>query len=152
MSSEQSTSLNEIAAAALSSESANAERKNIRLEGPCGEEVFVMADAKWTTEATANIVSNAVKYSGEGTVITAEVFSNEMFACIRINDQGPGIDPEDIPGIFGRFCRGRGVHDKEGIGVGLYLSRQITEGQGGYIKVSSEPGKGSTFEIYLPVR
>lgn len=73
-----------------------------------------------------------------------------MFAGIRIKDQGIGMSEDEIPRIFGRFYRGKKVHDKEGIGVGLYLAREIVESQGGYIKVRSEKGNGTTFEVYLP--
>ena len=73
-----------------------------------------------------------------------------MFSCISVRDQGIGIEEEEIPKLFSRFYRGSEVHDKEGIGVGLYLARQLVEEQGGYIKVKSIPGKGSTFELFFP--
>ena len=101
-------------------------------------------------EAVYNILDNAIKYSEEGTVIQVEEFSYEIFSGIRITDQGIGIAEEEIPLLFGRFYRGRMVHDKEGIGVGLYLAREIVENNGGYIKVRSQIGKGSTFDICFP--
>ena len=73
-----------------------------------------------------------------------------MFSCISVEDHGIGIEEEEIPKLFGRFYRSREVRDNEGIGVGLYLARQIVEEQGGYIKVKSTPGKGSTFELFFP--
>lgn len=107
-------------------------------------------DLKWTTEAVFNIIDNAIKYSGEGTDIKLRINTFEMFSCISVEDHGIGIGEEEIPKLFARFYRSRQVSDNEGIGVGLYLARQLTEEQGGYIKVKSAPGKGSTFEIFFP--
>ena len=107
-------------------------------------------DEKWVVEAVYNILDNAIKYSDAGTVISVEEFSYEFFSGIRITDQGVGIAEEEIPLLFGRFYRGKTVHDKEGIGVGLYLAREIVEHNGGYIKVKSEVLKGSTFDICFP--
>lgn len=132
--------------------SSKARAKNItvsRAEGD-GDPCFVCADEKWVTEAVFNILDNAVKYSPEGSGIIASVFSYEMFSGIRITDQGIGIKEDEVPRIFSRFYRGTKVHDKEGIGVGLFLARQIIEGHGGYIKVKSKEDQGSTFDICLP--
>ena len=107
-------------------------------------------DSKWTTEAVFNIIDNAIKYSGENTVINLKVTTYEMFSCISVEDHGIGIEEEEIPKLFARFYRSRDVRDNEGIGVGLFLARQLVEEQGGYIKVKSSVGKGSTFELYFP--
>ena len=103
----------------------------------------------WTTEALANIVDNAVKYTEHGT-ITISTVSYEMFARIDISDTGAGISESEQSKIFTRFYRSKNVREQEGVGIGLYLSRQIISGEGGYIKVASAPGKGSTFSIFLP--
>ncbi|MBO4863319.1 MAG: HAMP domain-containing histidine kinase [Eubacterium sp.] len=131
-------------------ETSIAKSKNIKLTVIDEHDVNVLIDAKWVTEAVGNIVNNAIKYSGEGTEITLSVFSYEMFSGIRVMDQGIGIPEEEIPKIFSRFYRGIDVHDKEGIGVGLWLARQIVEDHGGYIKVNSKVGQGSTFDICFP--
>ena len=124
--------------------------KNITIQVKEGSRYQANIDEKWVVEAVYNILDNAIKYSEEGTVIQVEEFSYEIFSGIRITDQGIGIAEEEIPLLFGRFYRGRMVHDKEGIGVGLYLAREIVENNGGYIKVRSEIGKGSTFDICFP--
>ena len=67
-----------------------------------------------------------------------------------MTDTGPGIPEEEQGGIFNRFYRGASTHSAEGLGLGLYLAREILSLQGGYIKVSSKPGNGSTFSLYLP--
>ena len=67
-----------------------------------------------------------------------------------VADTGPGIPEEEQGEIFNRFYRGVGTRTAEGLGLGLYLAREILTLQGGYIKVSSRPGSGSTFSLYLP--
>ena len=106
-------------------------------------------DMKWTAEALANIVDNAIKYTEHG-VITISAVSYEMFARIDISDTGPGIPENEQTKVFARFYRSKTVQKQEGVGIGLYLARQIITGEGGYIKVSSIPGKGSTFSVFLP--
>ncbi len=82
--------------------------------------------------------------------MTAEVIPYEMFCRIDVTDTGPGIPEEEQAKIFGRFYRSAAVSREPGVGIGLYLVRQIAEGQGGYVKVSSKPGRGARFSLYLP--
>ena len=133
-------------------ERAEAQQVIICPDATCDETVTAFFDEKWTTEAVGNILDNALKYSPAGSQVSVSLFSYEMFGGIEIADCGVGIPEDEIPRIFSRFYRGRNVHDQEGIGVGLYLARQIIEGQGGYIKVVSKPGEGSRFQVFLPRR
>ena len=112
-----------------------------------GSAVF---DPKWTEEAVCNLLDNAVKYTLAGGVITVEVKNYELFSAIQVSDTGPGIPEGEQAKIFGRFYRAPGAYQAEGVGIGLYLTRQIAEKQGGYVKVESAPGKGSTFSLYIP--
>ena len=127
-----------------------AKLKNIELILSEGTDAKANIDLKWTTEAVFNIIDNAIKYSGEGTSIKLKINTFEMFSSISVEDHGIGIGEEEIPKLFARFYRSRQVSDNDGIGVGLYLARQLAEEQGGYIKVKSALGKGSTFEIFFP--
>lgn len=111
-------------------------------------EISAVFDEKWTLEAIGNILDNAIKYTEQGG-ITVKAVGYELFSCIQISDTGIGIQEEELAQIFSRFHRSPDVHDEEGIGIGLYLSREIIAKEGGYIKVDSTPGKGSTFHIYL---
>lgn len=128
---------------------AKAEMKKIAIKKE-ETSAYAVFDKKWTKEALFNIVDNAIKYSPESSQISIKVLVYEMFLCIQVKDQGIGIDEEEIPRIFGRFYRGKNVRTDEGIGIGLYLARQIIENQSGYIKVISTPGSGSKFQIFLP--
>ena len=126
---------------------AKAERKGLDLilEPTSAKAVF---DRKWTAEALSNIVDNAVKYTDSGSVMLSAV-EYEMFVCLKVTDTGVGIAEPDIPRIFSRFERLEASRLQEGVGIGLYLAREIVSGEGGYIKVSSLPGKGSEFDIFL---
>ena len=106
-------------------------------------------DSKWTQEAIFNIADNAVKYTDKGS-ITISATEFDMFVRVDISDTGKGIPEEDLPKIFGRFYRGSSTRSEEGVGIGLHLAREIISGQGGYIKVSSMLGAGSTFSVFLP--
>lgn len=127
-----------------------ADAKDLSIVVKEGAHYRASIDEKWVVEAVYNILDNAIKYSGESTEISVEEFSYELFSGIRITDQGMGVCEEEIPLLFGRFYRGKQVHDKEGVGVGLFLARGIVEGNGGYIRVKSELKKGSTFDVCFP--
>ena len=105
---------------------------------------------KWTTEALYNLVDNAVKYTPTGGSVTLRAVGYELFCRIDVTDTGPGIPEAEQAKIFQRFYRSPSVSGEEGVGIGLYLARQIAAGQGGYLKVTSRPGEGSTFSLFLP--
>ena len=97
----------------------------------------------------ANLLENAVKYTGEGGTIQIDLNQYEMYAEIRITDTVIGIRKEEIPRIFQRFYRSKDVENLEGSGIGLYLSRLIAEKEKGYLQVESVYGKGSCFSVFL---
>ena len=107
-------------------------------------------DPRWTSEALGNVVNNAVKYTPAGGTVTLCAQKLDGFCRVDVADSGPGIPEAEQGEIFNRFYRGAGTRTAEGLGLGLYLARQILTLQGGYIKVSSTPGNGSTFSLYLP--
>lgn len=115
------------------------------------EQTFAAAvyDEKWCAEALGNIVDNAIKYTDSG-FVSISVKEYEMFCAVEISDSGMGIPEEEHGSIFARFYRSPAVSPKDGLGIGLYLAREIISGCGGYIKVSSSVGKGTTFSVYLP--
>ena len=137
-------------AAALGGILLNAEKKNIHVSVDCPPDLALAHDRKWTGEALFNILDNAVKYTPEGGTICVTVQSWELYVKIDIADSGKGIAENRQGMIFKRFYREEEVHDVDGIGIGLYLVREIVTMQGGYIKVSSAVGYGSVFSIFLP--
>lgn len=106
-------------------------------------------DRKWTTEALGNLIENAIKYTPCGSV-TLKAMEYELFTRIDVTDTGVGIEESEQPKIFARFYRSETVREDEGVGIGLYLAREIISGEGGYIKLISQKGKGSTFSVFLP--
>ncbi len=118
---------------------------------PNTPEPHAFFDEKWTLEALGNLLDNAVKYTETGG-ITVRLIPYELFCRIEIADTGIGIDEEEQAQVFTRFYRSRQVADAQGIGVGLYLAREIIAKEGGYIKLISEPGKGSVFAVNLQIR
>lgn len=128
-----------------------AQEKNIHIQLDSIEYGEAAYDLKWTREALFNILENAVKYSDEDTTINVSVTAFELYLVIHVKDEGIGILEEEKVEIFRRFYRGSRTVDKEGIGVGLYLAREIISLQSGYIKVENNNTKGAQFSIYLPI-
>ncbi len=113
-------------------------------------DVPAVFDPKWTTEALCNLVDNAIKYTPPGGRVQISVKEYDLFCRIDVKDTGIGISEEEQAKIFTRFYRSPSVNEHEGVGIGLYLTRQILNGQGGYIKVASTLGSGSVFSMFLP--
>lgn len=107
-------------------------------------------DHKWTLEALGNLMDNAIKYTQTGG-ITVRVKPYELFVSVEVEDTGIGIAEEEYAKVFGRFYRSMSVSDEQGVGIGLYLAREILKQESGYIQLASEVGKGTVFSMYLPV-
>lgn len=148
----QNVPLADTLAKAISNVVIKADKKNIKIDVQYDEQLVLKHDKKWTAEAIFNILDNAVKYTDVGGNIHIVVCRQELFTKISIEDTGKGIALERQATIFTRFYREPEVHDKEGIGIGLYLARKIITQQNGYIEVQSQAGQGSKFMIYLPNR
>ncbi|MCI8679033.1 MAG: HAMP domain-containing histidine kinase [Lawsonibacter sp.] len=129
-----------------------AEQKGISVEVQCPGDLRVSHDSKWTAEALFNLLDNAVKYTPAGGKISVSVEQWEMYVKLDVADTGRGIPESRQAAIFRRFYREEEVHDQPGVGIGLYLAREIVTRQGGYIKVTSEVGRGATFSVFLPRR
>lgn len=141
--------LESVIQSAVSQLAPKAEAREITIitEATTADAIF---DPKWTEEAIFNLLDNAVKYTPAGGEVRVRVTCYELFSAIYVSDTGPGIPEEEQPKVFQRFYRGIAHQTEEGVGIGLYLVRQIAEGQGGYVKVNSQKGTGSTFSLYLP--
>lgn len=115
-------------------------------------QIWVDLDTSKFTQVIDNIMNNAIKYSPDGGVVTAELLDKQSEVVLRISDQGLGIPKKDLNHVFDRFFRVDKARSRAqgGTGLGLAISREIIEQLGGRIWVESTEGKGSTFSIALP--
>ena len=127
-----------------------AEAKQITLTAELPDDLAAVFDAKWTEEALCNLLDNAVKYTDAGGSVSIRAVAYELFVRVDVSDTGCGIAEGEQSKIFGRFYRSAAAAQTQGVGIGLYLTRQILSCEGGYIKVSSQEGRGSTFSLFLP--
>ena len=156
------TSVNELVKSGISAVKPKAAKKDIKIITTVPEQDVAVAvapedaaveaafDMKWTLEALINVLDNAVKYSPEGGTIEVKLSETEMYAAIHVIDEGQGISEEDATKIFGRFFRSSEVQQDDGVGIGLYLTREILSKEDGYIKViSNDKREGGEFILYL---
>ncbi len=111
---------------------------------------IIEADANRLHRVFTNLLGNALKFSKEKAKITITTQVTDQDIIIKFIDQGPGIDPRDLPYIFEPFHRGQNRGKVEGFGLGLAAVKAIVEGHGGRVFVESELGKGSVFTVVLP--
>ena len=128
-----------------------AEERGITVEAGPLAPVAVAGDGAWLRQLFSNLVDNAVKYcsAGDRVRVEAERLGDEV--CVRVADDGPGIAAAELAEIFERFERGSGQQARPGFGLGLPLVREIARAHGGRIEAASEPGKGATFSVWLPI-
>src|SRR5262249_3012253 len=100
-------------------------------------------------QVVSNLLSNAAKY-GAGRPVEITVTAETGTSRLTVRDHGIGIAPEHLGRIFDRFERAVSVRHYGGLGLGLWIVRQIVEGLGGHVSVASQPGEGSTFTVELP--
>lgn len=128
---------------------AQASAKKIEVVTEEFPDIRLWHNPKWTAEAMANILENAVKYSPEGSSIKITLEALDIYTKITVADEGIGIPAEEFHLIFQRFYRGKAVEQHEGSGLGLYLAQLILKCEKGYITVSSGEGAGSRFSLFL---
>ncbi|HEU4835962.1 MAG TPA: sensor histidine kinase [Pyrinomonadaceae bacterium] len=166
----QRVDVQEMISSVVKSEARSAEKRrhDLRLD-PNLEVPPVCADPKELRRVLSNIVENAIKYTPDGGRIVLSALQQNGHVAISVADNGRGIPPEDMPILFDKFHRGRPAPHSEamlgattdaefledadvsGVGLGLYLARNVMEQMGGRITVESQVGRGSTFKLHLPV-
>lgn len=160
----------EVISSVVKSETRSAEKRKHDLRFDSNVEVPpICADPKELRRVLSNIVENAIKYTPDGGRIVLSALHKDGEVAINVADNGRGIPPEDMPILFDKFHRGRPAPHSEamrgattdaefledadvsGVGLGLYLARNVMEQMGGRITVESHVGQGTTFKLHLPV-
>ena len=113
------------------------------------DDLTAVFDLRWTAEAVGNILDNAVKYSPDRCEITISACAYDMFVRIDIADNGCGIAEDELCNIWKRFYRGKNAENEKGVGIGLYLTANILNTEGGRVSAKSDEN-GSTFTVFLP--
>jgi signal transduction histidine kinase len=145
------SNVKDLLANAISDVYSIAEEKDITILTSCDADLYAHFDKKWSSEAIVNVIENAIKYSPNGSSIQVTAKKHELFVQINITDNGTGISEEEQQNIWKRFYRGDNAGNVKGVGIGLYLVKQILASEHGFAKVKSKQGEGSTFSLYLPV-
>lgn len=140
-------SLNETVLNSINTLQVNADEKEISINFISSKDIEIIHDRKWMEEAVLNIIKNAIEHTQKNGEVNIKLIESELFVRIEIEDNGEGIATKDINRIFDRFHKGCNTINPKSIGIGLSLSKNIIENNGGDIKVESTLGKGSKFTI-----
>jgi signal transduction histidine kinase len=149
---QQQLDSNEIIRENINLARATAEKKSIKMEIQIGEPVMVMADSNMVNTVLRNLISNAVKYTGESGTVEVRTKADAKTVNVSVMDSGIGMSEEEISNIFkvDRPVSRKGTSGESGTGLGLLICKEFVEKHHGAIHVTSKPGKGSTFSFDLP--
>ena len=148
----QPTDINALASRAFSRVSQKMEEKALsEVFDPDPSLPLLLVDVDWLSEALEHILGNAIEFTPEGGTISIKTYREAPYTVIEIRDTGIGIQEEALPHIFERFWRLDEAHSTPGFGLGLPIAQQVVARHGGSIEVESTPGRGSRFEVWLPI-
>jgi len=117
-----------------------------------GAHARICVDPLRLEQILTNVVENAAKYSPDSAPIVVRVRQRDQGVVIAVVDRGSGIPRDELPLLFDRFYQAQRARAmRKGLGLGLYITKGLVEAHGGRITVHSEPGRGSTFEVWLPL-
>jgi len=146
--------LNEVVEQVVVAHIQRANDSSLRLELDLGTQMpLIWGERNQLAQVVTNLISNALNYTKTGEIyVSTHWDAVQEMACLRVEDTGMGIDPEDIPHLFERFYRGKqaGQSNIPGSGLGLGIVKEIVDLHRGKIEVKSQPGTGSIFEVRLP--
>ena len=127
-----------------------ATQAGVTLKARLDNETLAMADADAVHRIWDNLVSNAIKYSGSGDVVTLSAFERDETVFLQVSDQGVGMDSEDLARIAKPFAQGRNAKGRPGTGLGLTMVHRMAEMHGGKVEIRTAPGHGTTVIVRLP--
>lgn len=145
----ETVSLGPLLAAVIERTVSSEDRPRVRLLAP--ETVTARVEPRRLERVLVNFLQNALKYSPAGSAILVQLQTDGGMARVSVVDQGPGLSEDDASFVFEKYRRSAGAQRKEGLGLGLYISRRIVEAHGGHIGVKSRPGDGASFYFTLPL-
>ncbi len=115
------------------------------------DNVQIYADPLRLTQILRNLVSNAIKYNVESGWIRLTIVPLDGWAQVSISDSGIGMSPEELTVLFEPYTRGSSQRQIKGVGLGVVIVKKLVEAHGGEVRVTSVPGKGSTFTFTIPI-
>lgn len=150
---EEVVNIGELIAGIVATHEAFVIDSGLSMEFHSDKDVYVYGDADMIRQATANLISNAVRYTPEGGHITVRVKQGDIMASIAVQDTGIGLTAEEAKMVFSRFWRADAGRNREygGLGVGLAVVKEIVDRHGGWVQVEGKPNEGATFTIYIPL-
>jgi signal transduction histidine kinase len=125
-------------------------QKTIEIHIDIPTDCMVLMDDRLCIRALENLVNNAIRYTGEGGIITFSSWQKEHEIIIEVKDNGTGIKSDDLPHIFEMFYRGSNSRREQGMGMGLSVVKGITDSHGWKVEAASEYGKGACFRVTIP--
>jgi signal transduction histidine kinase len=148
----QKTDLSELIRTSVSSMQLKAREKKVTIVNSIDKTLpSVQADVRWMGQVVDNLLINAIKYAGSGAKVSVSGIDKGEAVVVCVEDNGPGIPPEEQKMVFDKFYRGKAsINQVPGTGLGLAISKSVVEKHGGKIWVESKPGKGARFFFALP--
>jgi two-component system, OmpR family, sensor histidine kinase BaeS len=110
----------------------------------------ILGDPRWLHQVITNLLTNALKFTPAGGVVTIAAGPTGAHAVLTVADTGIGIPADELPRIFDRFWRGRQAAQISGSGIGLFVAAELTRAHGGRLSVTSQPGHGTQLTLSLP--
>ena len=149
----QKVDLTEMLSAVVATHQAYISEEGLNLEFEYDPHVYVYGDPDLLRQATANLISNAVRYTPEGGTITITARKGDLMGQISVRDTGIGLTPEEAKMVFQRFWRADSGRARAtgGLGVGLSVVKEIVDQHNGWVRVEGRPNEGSCFTIYVPL-
>lgn len=149
----QPVNVQDVIERSIRSVSGKLKNREMTIQSDCPPDLSVKADPERLVQVLVNLLSNAVSYSKPGTPIKVTATASEGVASISVTDRGIGIPAEEQPRLFERFYRVDRARSRDsgGTGLGLSIVKHLVDLHGGTISVESEPGKGSTFTVNIPL-